>query len=532
MLSGSVCFILETREFHGMIRARVALRDNAKPQGWCTLSRDGEIFLDVIEGTTNINPTGAGKSKSKYGNIDPEKVDYSLEDLHALHEKQLGYAEEVEASFAAGSGSLFAQLGEALLASKMSVAEYVGETALTKDGQITKMEFRKSVRTLLPQMGASNNSEVDAVFESLDADKGGSLDVPELKAAFQKCKDEATERAQGSAKAREKAEQFRKHASTTSKAIEATELADKAEAELKERIEHPDVEARIGILMKKRGVKIGDMVAKWDKDHDGSLDKKEFILNVTELGLEATAEELDALYVKVDTDGSGMLEVMALPRGILTPRACTCEGASCAAAAEIPLLTVPNSALVISPPRVQVPELVAFLRKNQEVRTQHDEEEKAMGKVANDRRKLAKAAQVNAYRDSMADDAERAQEEEEARLAAEAKSKAEAEALAAQKKAKKNKKKAKDDEKKQFEDKVAEKRTAPPAPDEIKTSAPPAPEAPAAPPPPSAAAGKLVGAISQVIDLNKSGVVHPATSPVKLKVAPAVSNKVHGASST
>ena len=179
----------------------------------------------------------------------------------------------------------------------MSVAEYVGGTALTKDGQISKMEFRKSVRTLLPQTGAANNSEVDAMFESLDADKGGTLDVPELKAAFQKCKDEATERSKGSTKAREKAERLRKHAATTAKAIEATELAEQAEAELRERIEHPDVEARLGMLMRKRGVsstgpepwsttvhalralpdsrptfvslvrkvKIGDMVAKWDK---------------------------------------------------------------------------------------------------------------------------------------------------------------------------------------------------------------------------------------------------------------------------
>ena len=173
----------------------------------------------------------------------------------------------------------------------------------------------------------------------------------------------------------------------------------------------------------------------------------------------------------------------------------------------------------------QVPELVAFLRKNQEVRAQHEEEEKTMGKVANDRRKLAKTAQVNAYRDSMADDAERAKEEEEARLAAEAKSKAEAEALAAQKKAKKNKKKAKDEEKKQFEEKVAGKRAPSSGPEE-KSAPPPAPAAE----PSSAAAAKLVGAISQVIDLNNSGVVHPATSPVK--AASAVSNKVHGTSST
>jgi Ca2+-binding EF-hand superfamily protein len=427
LLAGSVFFVLESRPLGDIAtRVQVALRDNSKPKGWVTAQRDGEPFLDIVDGELRRSsssggggaagggsPGKLGKSKGFISAVDNTDISYTLEELQALRQRQLDSAEEIEQNLDAEGAGLASQLGDTLLNSKLTAKDYLQDFEKADKGVISKSDFRKSVRALVPALGTSSNNEVDALFESWDSDKSGMLDIAELRAAFTRMKEQARERAARVVKRREKAERLRRHAEVTAKAEAATQAAEALEAELKERIERPPVETRLGILLVKRNMKVGDMVAKWDVDHDGALDKKEFLKNVADLGLEASAEELEALYIKIDADGSGQLEV---------------------------------------------PELVMFMKKNQEMRKMEEEEEKAMTKKAAERRKLAKQAQIAAFREDESDEHQQQKEEEEARIAAEEKAKAELQAAAKAKEAKKLAKKAKKQEKAEIQEKIDQKR--------------------------------------------------------------------------
>lgn len=470
LLAGSVFFVLESRPLGDVAtRVRVALRDNSKPKGWVTAQRDGEPFLDIVDGELRSSSPGApgvggspgkvSKSKGFVSAVDNADISYSLEELQALRQRQLDAAEEIGQNLDAEGAGLASMLGDTLLNSKLTAKDYLQELEKADKGQVSKADFRKSVRALVPAIGTTSNNEIDSLFESWDTDKSGMLDISELRAAFSMMKEQARERAARVVKRREKAERLRRHAEVTAKAEAATQAAEALEAELKERIERPPVETRLGILLVKRNMKVGDMVAKWDVDHDGALDKKEFLKNVADLGLEASAEELEALYVKIDADGSGQLEV---------------------------------------------PELVTFMKKNQEMRKLEEEEEKAMTKKAAERRKHAKQAQVAAFRENESDEHQQQEEEEEVRLAAEKKAKAELEAAAKAKEAKKLAKKAKKQERLELQEKIDQKR------EEIKkredasraaspeTAGPPVEAAPAAIDP--SIKGKLKEAVEKVLD--------------------------------
>ena len=66
--------------------------------------------------------------------------------------------------------------------------------------------------------------------------------------------------------------------------------------------------ARLGMLLKQRNFKIGDVLRSWYKDGSGQIDCRQFQLQVHQLGFRASAEEVDALFREIDEDGSGALD--------------------------------------------------------------------------------------------------------------------------------------------------------------------------------------------------------------------------------
>ena len=63
-------------------------------------------------------------------------------------------------------------------------------------------------------------------------------------------------------------------------------------------------------------VRIVDLLREWDTDGDGQVSKKEFRKAVTSLGLEATREDMDAVFVAIDTDGSGSIDYTELKKAL------------------------------------------------------------------------------------------------------------------------------------------------------------------------------------------------------------------------
>ena len=178
------------------------------------------------------------------------------------------------------------------------------------DGELNKMEFRTAVRTEL-QVKA-DNKEIDEFFSDLDADKNNSLDVNELKVAFKQIIDAAQGAADEAALMRNKAAQIREKVAFIKGVAEATRACEHADARFAELRGVKGVDARIGEKIISRNLKVAEVMTKWDKSGDGSLEADEFRSAVLELGVEATPAEIDALFVKLDTDGGGAIDVSEL----------------------------------------------------------------------------------------------------------------------------------------------------------------------------------------------------------------------------
>jgi len=175
------------------------------------------------------------------------------------------------------------------------------------------------------------------------------------------------------------------------------------------------VDVKLGQMMIKRNMKIGDVVTKWDKDFDGSVSKTEFRTCVGEMGVTAEAAEVDALFDSLDADGGGDLSLN---------------------------------------------ELKPTLKRLLDSATGSETEIKELTKSTKEVRKAAKQQQASVVTAQAKEDREAKEAEEEARKAEEAKVAAEAEAKAAKKAAAAEKAAAKEEEKQAFDAKIAERRKA------------------------------------------------------------------------
>ena len=82
-------------------------------------------------------------------------------------------------SLTAKKDTLDQKLAEALVRKKANPKDLVLEWDRKHKGEISKVEFRQGVRGLGLK---ADNKEIDTLFDSIDTDGGGSLDVPEVRA--------------------------------------------------------------------------------------------------------------------------------------------------------------------------------------------------------------------------------------------------------------------------------------------------------------------------------------------------------------
>lgn len=81
-----------------------------------------------------------------------------------------------------GNRSLPVRLGYHFHSCGVNTNALVKAWAKRGEEAINKMEFRQQVRKVLE---AADVKDIDALFDHLDADHGGTLDVDELKAGIQ-----------------------------------------------------------------------------------------------------------------------------------------------------------------------------------------------------------------------------------------------------------------------------------------------------------------------------------------------------------
>jgi len=230
--------------------------------------------------------------------------------LRELCEQALAQAAELEArdvytTFERRLGAaILKRLGEA-----GKVEDLLREWDANGDGDVSKQEFRQCVTGKSLQLKAPNK-DIDDFFATMDADGGGSLDLKELKPALKVLKEKAAAIDKEKQLCTNCAKELRDKAEMMTKAAEDTDTVEIYEAKLAEMKANPAIEAKVGSAMSTTmHSKLGDMIAKWDKDGDGTVNKEEFRKNIKDLGVEANSYEIDELFTKLNTDGGGDLSL-------------------------------------------------------------------------------------------------------------------------------------------------------------------------------------------------------------------------------
>ena len=193
----------------------------------------------------------------------------------------------------AGSRDTFERrLGAALMAQTKPLSELMRDWDKNGDGDINTIEFRACVRNSLGLK--SNNEEIDGWFSTVDLDGGGSLDFPELKAAFKSLRKRLGADRDEITRCREEAEEIRRKAAEVEEIAKVTQELEAAKRRLVELEKEPPLEARLGAVMAKRNMKAADVVSQWDRNNDKSISREEFHENVALMGVAADSAEVDA----------------------------------------------------------------------------------------------------------------------------------------------------------------------------------------------------------------------------------------------
>ena len=199
------------------------------------------------------------------------------------------------------------KLGSAILTKLSKVGKIdnmMREWDINGDGEISKIEFRQCVTGKSLKVKAENK-DIDAFFSKMDQDGGGSLELHEMKPAL-KTLQSRTAAADAQAKdLRNKAEAKQQKIEEIRAAAAAAEAVDMADSEAPEL----NMAERLGSALLYRNLKIGEVVTRWDKDGDGTITMTEFRSNVVALGVEAHPLDIDKLFLQLDTDGGGSLDL-------------------------------------------------------------------------------------------------------------------------------------------------------------------------------------------------------------------------------
>lgn len=237
--------------------------------------------------------------------------------MEELATSLLREATELEKFFKEKKPSVQIQLGLMLLASDEIVKKILKDWDKRGKGEFAKAEFRLNLR----EFGLNASSaDADSLFDSWDEDKGGVLDLKELRSALIRVRAEAAKWRDTPDPELERSKDLRRRAEMAMDAAKTAKRADELEAELDDLTTKLDSKAdvRLGALLVRRCIKPSTVVMQWSTsrgDHAGELSKVEFRKAVQQLGLDSkgphptTIEDIDAVFDTFDADHGGYLDM-------------------------------------------------------------------------------------------------------------------------------------------------------------------------------------------------------------------------------
>lgn len=280
-----------------------------------------ELDATVAKGSDSATEAAAGESFSTAKKTAPEAMFQSSKGLLEIERKLLADSDVEEAKC---FDTVASKLGRLLMEKAIKVEGLMNEWDRNHDGDISKQEFRLNVRKLGLLEGEANTKELDALYESLDSDGSGALDLEEMKHALKGLQSNARV-AQGQRKRTlEWVEKLRDVAALFGAAAADTvtyEVEKQKLDEMRRTLADGSPANALGLLFKKQGIKGVDVVSTWDKEGTG-LDLEKFKKMVRAVGSPPGMpngwqdDQLEQLFNSLDDDGSGALSIDELQEAL------------------------------------------------------------------------------------------------------------------------------------------------------------------------------------------------------------------------
>jgi len=213
--------------------------------------------------------------------------------------------------------SLTVLIGQILLTKEQPKDAHLVKICQSWDKKCTGEFIKADLRVNLRSLGLNvTGQQADEIFDSWDADRGGTLDSKELKKALQACQAEAQAFLKAPDLCGAQAEAHRKRADLCRVAAEATAQAIEMEKAHRRHVNglllNPSIQ--LGQLLYNRQIKPSLMVTMWSKargPHVGEVSKNDFVRFVGSLDPPDMITQQDVMNVfdTFDADKGGYLDV-------------------------------------------------------------------------------------------------------------------------------------------------------------------------------------------------------------------------------
>ena len=232
--------------------------------------------------------------------------------VEKLQDIIVGYLAKAEEEEGKTFDTVGSKLGRLLLDKKVDVPALMKEWDRNNDGDISKQEFRLNVRKLGMGDADATTAQLDALYDSLDLDGSGNLDIGEMKEALKALQADVKEVVGRNKRLTDYVADLRAVADLYKASVADADGFQKAKIS-QDRVKRAGTNGSppqmLATLFKKKGLNVHEVVSKWDQDGGGSVDQGEFAGHVRDLGLDASDHELSELFQLLDDDASGELEI-------------------------------------------------------------------------------------------------------------------------------------------------------------------------------------------------------------------------------